>query len=622
MAEQYSIFDSVFDDEETQDSVTSSITTSVAPTEDTSIFDSVFADEAIPSPTPRVTLDSPEDDDELGLIVDVDNIRSYEDIRRNPNLQVIAQRFAKEHLGEDDLSGQEAIDEFISHFRDFNVNELTAGGDFNYVSGLKVDAEKGASYSPKAKRKLDDYRTLYTAFNAMPDFYESDGAPDALGDYASGIFTAPSTYVGLLLPGFGKGAGMAASMAAKTGVSRVLSKLAAAPIRTTMAVEGGAGILQDVAAQNVEQEIDVRDEYSLGRTAAVGTISAALPGGLALNAAKKAAVTAAEAGTPDIIAKAVAAQTAKNVEAGKKAAETLKKNKALGDKVRKGLDALDPEKVAAGTEKKAGIADEAGIGGDFSLAIIPEKRDAVIASIVEFANKAKIKMEPKERVSAFLARAASSMEADKLSKTAEDIMNKYNLTQDDFSNVLLADFSEAGKTLQTASQLRKILSAANEPIFAIDKEARDILEKTVKSAEDGNGRNALESVQDGVRSLDQLRLALMTSQAATTYRNTAGGGIRLGVDFATKVLDRSIATGFKALGRKGAVGFTDYVPNNDTFSMLAAFSNRKRTNAVIELFKANYPKQSGRLFRELADIEKNRTNWTYIARYAKIGQRV
>jgi len=559
---------------------------------------------AIPSPTSRVTLDSPEDDDELGLVVDVDNIRSYEDIRRNPNLQVIAQRFAKEHLGEDDLSGQDAIDEFISHFRDFNVNELTAGGDFNYVSGLRADAEKGASYSPKAKRKLDDYRTLYTAFNAMPDFYESDGAPDALGDYAAGIFTAPSTYVGLLLPGFGKGAGLAASMAAKTGVSRVLSGLAARPVLTTMGVEGGAGILQDVAAQNVEQEIDVRDEYSLGRTAAVGTISAALPGGLALNAAKKAAVTAAEAGTPDIIAKAVAAQTAKNVEAGKKAAETLKKNKALGDKVRKGLDALDPEKVAAGTEKKAGIADEAGIGGDFALAIIPEKRDAVIASIVEFANKAKIKMEPKERVSAFLARAASSMEADKLSKTAEDIMNKYNLTQDDFSNVLLADFSEAGKTLQTASQLRKILSAANEPIFAIDKEARDILKKTVKSAEDGNGRNALESVQDGVRSLDQLRLALMTSQAATTYRNTAGGGIRLGVDFATKVLDRSIATGFKALGRKGAVGFTDYVPNNDTFSMLAAFSNRKRTNAVIELFKANYPKQSGRLFRELADIER------------------
>lgn len=559
---------------------------------------------AIPSPSPGVRLDSQEDEDELGLIVNTNNIRSYRDIRRNKDLQTIAQRFAKEHLGEDNLSGQEAIDEFISHFRDFNVNELTAGGDFNYVAGLKADAEAQQSYSPEAKRKLDDYRTLYTAFNAMPDFYEKDGAPDALGDYASGLFTAPSTYIGLILPGFGKGAGMAASMAAKTGVSRLLAGMASRPVLTTAIVEGGAGALQDVAAQNVEQEIDVRDEYSLAQTGLVAGVSAALPAGLALNAAKKAAVTGIEAGTPDIIAKATAAQKKKNVEAGKKAAETLKKNKELGDSIRNDLDALDPEKVELGKKKKEGIAEEAGVRGDFSVAIAPEKREHVIASIVDFANAARIKREPRERVSAFLARAARSMESEELSKAAKGIMEKYNLTQDDFSNVLLADFSEAGRTLQSASQLRKILSAADDPIFAVDKEARDILEKTVKAAEEGNGRNAIESIQGGVRALDQLRLSLMTTQVATTYRNTASGGIRLGIDFATTVLDRAIATGFKSIGRKGQVGFTNYTPNNDTFAMIAAFSNRKRTNAIVELFKANYPKQSGRLFRELADIEK------------------
>ena len=53
--------------------------------------------DAIPSPSPGVRLDSQEDEDELGLIVNTNNIRSYRDVRRNKDLQTIAQRFAKEH---------------------------------------------------------------------------------------------------------------------------------------------------------------------------------------------------------------------------------------------------------------------------------------------------------------------------------------------------------------------------------------------------------------------------------------------------------------------------------------------------------------------------------------------
>ena len=124
---------------------------------------------------------------------------TYSKFQESPELRQAAVRFAKDHLGYDNPTAEKAIDETIEHFREFNVNEMVAAGDWGYVSGLKTDGKQ---------EQLEDYRKLYQAFDALPAFYESGGAPSAFLDYAAGIAQAPSTYAGILLPGAGKAAGI------------------------------------------------------------------------------------------------------------------------------------------------------------------------------------------------------------------------------------------------------------------------------------------------------------------------------------------------------------------------------------------------------------------------------
>ena len=118
--------------------------------------------------------------------LDLDNF-TYDKFRQSPTLRRSAVRFAKAHLGYDNPSAEKAIDETIEHFREFNVNELTAAGDFNYVSGLKADAEDTGDYvNPKAAEALQDYKKLYEAFDALPNF-GGGSAPGAFVDYAAGL---------------------------------------------------------------------------------------------------------------------------------------------------------------------------------------------------------------------------------------------------------------------------------------------------------------------------------------------------------------------------------------------------------------------------------------------------
>ena len=148
-----------------------------------------------------------------------------ENIEKNPAVRNAAVRFAQNRLGREDVSEDDAVDEFVEHFRKFNINEMTAAGDFNYVSGLASDATGKTKLDQKrrdeAKQELADYRLLYTTFQDLPNFH--GGKYETFLDYAEGILKAPSTYIGLALPGAGKAGGLAATTAAKAATQSVLS---------------------------------------------------------------------------------------------------------------------------------------------------------------------------------------------------------------------------------------------------------------------------------------------------------------------------------------------------------------------------------------------------------------
>ena len=96
-----------------------------------------------------------------------------------------------------------------------------------------------------------------------------------------------------------------------------------------------------------------------------------------------------------------------------------------------------------------------------------------------------------------------------------------------------------------------------------------------------------------IRALDTARLASMTSQTATTVRNTVSGYTRVGIDTVVKAVDRGIAT---SLG-KGV-----QTPNEDILLLAYGLINKKsRKQSPKSLMRVS--NKATQLFRELQDID-------------------
>jgi hypothetical protein len=578
-------------------------------------------------------------------------------IIKNPAVREAAVRFVRDRLGRKDLSEDEAVDEYIEHFREFGVNELVAGGDYNYVSAAANDATGGTNLDNDAReragQRLSDYRLLYQTYNEMPAF--SDGFWKATGDYTEGLLKAPSTYVGLLLPGIGKGSGVAATQAAKIGVQRTLmqalktpvstiaNKAVANPLKTTMFVEGSAASLQNIAQQKTEMELDLRDDYSYSETGLVFGVGAAAPIAVAPNAIKGLVTDVVEEGSEELSETALKAVAKKNEEATIKAEKVLKENNVLAEQVSSTLRPLDPEKVKAGREKFADIADEKGISqigdkeglaktlgakeedisitSDFVLSLDKNRTKRIFGASVEILAKSDDGLLENERITEGVARVIRGMNDKKSSagdKFYKDILEKYNLTSDDFANMFMADVSDAARLLQQAGAAKKTLEGAEnkiftrlnavaaDSIFALDDTAKDSIERLGKAIEDGDVRKITESSkelaqvqqQGWLRSLDTLRLAAMTSQAATTIRNTVSGVTRVGFDVLTRGLDRGIDAAVSKIAGKQI----RQAPNEDIFAVAYGLINKRETEAVSEIFTLGFHTKASQLFRELQDI--------------------
>ena len=487
---------SIFDDDEEVQKLLSSepVKTTSEPTKPTkttpvSIFDD---DEAISKAL---------NENETEETVAVSTIKRT---NQDPDIMATAKRFVKDRLGMDNVTDEEAMEEYIAHFRSFNVNEITAGGDYNYVSGLAADAEepmRNGEANVSAQQRLEDYRTLYQNFQEMPAF--EDGFFSAVGDYGSGLLTAPSTYVGLLLPGIGKGAGVATTQAAKIGIGQILrsplkSKIVsstvagamARPIRTTIAVEGTAGALQDVAAQGTEIAADLREERDLGQTALAFGISGLTPVALAGGLIKGKGSQFIERDTGELVEEGLEAESKIIIEAEKKADKVLEKNTELVKTIKQNLRALNPEMVAAGETVREVTEEGIDILPSQMVAITPEHTKRILAGVTEAMVEGGVKLEPGERVVEGVARVIRD------SDFIDDIMKKYNLTRDDFANLFMAEFNAQARSLAEAGKASKVLQplegVAGLDIFNLSKTQIEKVNKVNKAIEAGDARKALE----------------------------------------------------------------------------------------------------------------------------------
>ena len=559
---------------------------------------------------------------------DVAAAKTNKNIVNNSAVQEAAMRFVKERLGMTEISAAEAMDEFVEHFREFNVNELTAAGDYRYVSAAAADATKRGD--EKAAQRLSDYRLLYQTFSEMPSF--SDGFWKATGDYAEGILKAPSTYVGLALPGAGKAGGVAATQAAKQAVNRTLaqalktpvttlaSKAAANPIKTAVLVEGTAGTLQNVAAQKAEMAADLREDYSPTQTALAFGLSGAPVGVLGVLAKGK-AEKAIEAGTDDIVVQATEAVAKADKAALEKATKTLDKNRVLARTVAGALNPLDPELVAKGKGAIKDVAGEKDLTPDFTISLDENRTKRIFAAATEILGKQKDGLLDGERVTEGVARVIRSMDekqADSGLDFLKETLEKYNITHDDLANMFMADVSDAARKLQQAGAssrvFKRLNSVASDNLFALDDVAKENIKKVADALDKADPRKALEAAKklEGkeagvgafVRALDTARLASMTSQTATTIRNTVSGYTRVGIDTLVTAMDRGIASSLKVAGKgKDKVGLGSVTPNEDIFALTYGLMNKKEAKAVTEIFDMGFHTKATGLFRELQDID-------------------
>ena len=514
-------------------------------------------------------------------------------------------------------SSDEVYDAFMEHFRFQDTNEVTAVRDLMYAQ--EADEESKAEFG-----------RLMNVFDRM----EGEVDLNMVGDYIEAGLTAPSTWLGIVTGGAGKLGAMAGKTAAQIGTRTVVGEVLKSAAKGA-AVEGTIGLGQGAAQELSRVETGVQDEFTGGRTVMTGAASAiggALPAGLTglgqtVGITGKGGARAAkglqEAGEA---AEATAQATAqKNVQKAFKAVKSKDKivdtrKQILGDleELRnsvKGLDPLNKESVAAGKELLKGLsATEKLIVG-----LNDETLDQITAAALKLGDELKI---PKDKR---ITEAVAEALADETISTegVEKILKEFNLTTDQFSYIYMAELSDAGRALSRQSQIAKKLRGdkGEQVKLQTQKQRLDRLANSVQELMDqtGTGITKQEAVriskQAGDNSkifnffseLDRFRLASMTSQVATTIRNTAGGSMRVALDIMDETFEvvggvsYDVITGKHGYGLKGMKqAVAENVKNPFAITNNLLF-NQSESQVVRQLFEKNMPVEAERFYSQLFD---------------------
>ena len=186
---------------------------------------------------------------------------SKKDLLENKDFFLDVTQFLKERNGvKEMLSPEEAYEQFMEHMRYHNVNEVTVLRDLEYAQNSNNEG------------KLR-FASLMDAFDRVDEGISLTG----MLDYAEGVATAPSTYLGIATGGTGKLASMAGTQGAKLAVRKILAE-ATKSAATASAVEGIIGYGQGLGQEAVRTETGLQEEITGDRALKTGLMSAVTAG--------------------------------------------------------------------------------------------------------------------------------------------------------------------------------------------------------------------------------------------------------------------------------------------------------------------------------------------------------
>lgn len=519
-----------------------------------------------------------------------------------------ASAFLRDRGGYEDLMTSDVVfDRFMEHMRFQDSNEVTAIRDLEYAQNTDLEGKQRFGRLMDAYDKVDDLSLRM------------------VGDYAEAIARAPSTYAGIITGGVGKAASIAGTQAVKLGLRKTLSSSLQQAARTAIkegasqtlvkagkaaatqatsksvlkgaakaaAVEGTIGLGQGAVQEFTRVETGLQDEYTGGRTLAQGLGSAIGAGLINVPVGMGQKLFADRAS--ELAAKADLAEVELAKTASRKSKEVLAKaGKDKENKAKQILNALNPNDVAVGRKLKKDMSSSESL----TSALGPEVVDNIAAAFIRVSDE--IELKPGQRITEAISDGIRNKTID-MSEVG-NILREHNLNLDQFGLVYLAELSDAGRILGTAGNLQKEL--AKQKVDLLVRNLDDLnrggfVAMTGKEAQELADANDVAAVSNkfmqGARDLDRLGVASMTVQAATTMRNTIGGGFRGAIDATTRTMDNAIeiATGNKA-------------PKDifsGSFDMLGYTLNPYESRVVRTLFEKEFPEEAKRLFRDNADID-------------------
>ena len=510
---------------------------------------------------------------------------SKKDLLENKDFFLDVTQFLKERNGvKEMLSPEEAYEQFMEHMRYHNVNEVTVLRDLEYAQNSNNEG------------KLR-FASLMDAFDRVDEGISLTG----MLDYAEGVATAPSTYLGIATGGTGKLASMAGTQGAKLAVRKILAEATKSAAKAS-AVEGIIGYGQGLGQEAVRTETGLQEEITGDRALKTGLMSAGTAGLINFPIGALQAKRASNAS--ELLAQQEFRAAEKASIAKEKTKETLqeailKKPNEVAS-IRETLEALDPEKVQKGRLIRRMSSTSETLEAGLPIEVV----ENITAAALRI--KDEIDIQPNERITSALARMLEDGKFEKLN-LVEDILEEHNLNYQTFSYFYLSEISNAGRLLQQQSQVKaalarpKIGAETDETLVTYkfgQKTVDDLLTSLDKlstgnkSAIDAEAAKDLIKNKQGGRTffqdLDRLRLGVMTSQPATTMRNNLNGGFRVAVDATTRVFDN-------LLNLRN--------PFDGTFDVALHVLSPYEATVVQKIFKQAFPEEGSKLFREAADLE-------------------
>ncbi len=585
-----------------------------------------------------------------------------ENLMANPEFLADAYDFLAERNNNKDLnSPSEVYDEFMEHMRYSSVNEVTALRDLEYAQNSNI-LEK------------DKFGRLIDVYDKMPG---EEFSWKMMGDYAEGLVTAPSTYLGILTGGSGKAASVAGTQIARLSLRKILAEgfkgttkeglkaLGKEGLKGAVkgaAVEGAIGFGQGTIEQATRDETEVEyksqlnKDYGRGLTTGIGSAIAggllSFPAGiLGARQASKASEkynkfilnTVREANIANDLSKKTLREAPKKIKKG---------GVGITEKqVRKKLDALDPEKVAIGRKFLTEAVDD----DDFVGALPRHVYENITAAAIRVGDK--IKIRKGERITSALQKALAKDESGILTEDIKKIIREHNISTELFSYIYKAEISEAGRKLGQAGFIaRRLYRGGTREGREVNRLLGDLDELresglTTTSIEEAN-LIALESSAnktlgdktfDLLSGLDRVRLGFMTSQPATTARNNLNAGFRVGVDAMVRTMDNiandtinkyTKETSLRDLRKLYAEGkITKEVFEGEEKRLRTVLSSRGifsgtaditkymfdpyEAKVIQKLYAEQFPEEAAILFRQAADLDLKLGNNTALANIAR-----